>query len=135
MLKAIKHQKYGNKKNAVFLSLLFTIFYLLFSAAFAAAPAGDDTFQLLTNTTTGGDNTGDGGTGSGDDLNYYYVGQSINTSIEIKSGGTTASNIEVDYDTATATANSISNGTYFGSYSGSGISTSEGESFEIPLPQ
>ena len=65
---------------------------------FADAPSGADTFQLLTGTQTGSDNTGDGGTGDGDDLNYYYVGQQFTTTIQIKSGGASSANIWIDYN-------------------------------------
>jgi hypothetical protein len=53
----------------------------------AAAPTGADWFQLLTNQQTGSDNTGDGNTGNGSDLNYYYVGQTFTSVMQIRSTG------------------------------------------------
>ncbi|MCB9798286.1 fibronectin type III domain-containing protein [Candidatus Nomurabacteria bacterium] len=87
----------------------------------AGNPSGADTFELTTNLTTGSDNTGDGGTGDGDDLNYYYVGQSFVTTIAIKSGGTTAANIWIDYNSTTSTAASITDGNFFNTWSGQTI--------------
>jgi len=91
------------------------------SILYAAAPSGDDTFQLLASPSTGSDNTGDGGTGLAADLNYFYVGQSFSTFIEIVSGGTTSSNIWVDYLSDMITANNLSNGTFFNTWSGQNI--------------
>lgn len=92
---------------------------------FAGSPSGADTFQLLTSPTTGGDNTGDGGTGVAADFNYYYVGQTFTTSIEILSGGTTASNIWIDYDSSLVTASNLLTGTYFNIWSGQTINATE----------
>lgn len=86
--------------------------------AIAAAPTGADTFQLLTGTVTGSDNTGDGGTGLNADLNYYYVGQSFTTTMEIKSGGTDAANIWIDHDTTNVTPSALTDGTYYPIYAG-----------------
>lgn len=101
-------------------TLAMTTGFLAFPVA-AAAPSGADTFQLLAAPSTGADNTGDGGSGSTEDLNYYYVGQSFDTTIEIKSGGTDAANIWIDYDTDVSTASGLTDGTYFPSYSGQTI--------------
>lgn len=94
-------------------SLLGYVGYVL-----AGSPSGADTFELTTNLTTGADNTGDGGTGDGDDINYYYVGQSFTTTVSIKSGGTTAANIWIDYNSTTSTAANITNGNFFNTWSG-----------------
>jgi len=110
------------KKNIYFLGAVLS-FFAFFSYAFAGAPSGADTFQLLTSVATGGDNTGDGGTGNVADYNYYYVGQSFITTIQIVSGGTTASNIWIDYDSVSTTASNITNGTYFNTWSGQTINT------------
>jgi len=99
-------------------------FFAFSSYVFAETPSGADTFQLLTSVVTGGDNTGDGGTGDVDDYNYYYVGQSFVTTVQIKSGGTTASNIWIDYDSVNTTASNITNGTYFNTWSGQTINAS-----------
>lgn len=84
----------------------------------AAAPSGADTFQLLASPFTGGDNTGDGGTGSLSDLNYYYVGQTFTSTIEIVSGGTDAANVWIDHDTTEVTPSNLLDGSYFTSYAG-----------------
>lgn len=99
------------------------------STVFAGVPSGADTFQLTASPTTGGDNTGDGGTGAANDFNYYYVGQQFTTTFEIKSGGTTASNIWVDYNNSTTTADNLQIGTFFNTWSGQTIDTSEATSF------
>ncbi len=109
--------------------VLIFIAVLMAVVAFAAAPSGADTFQLLASPTTGGDNTGDGGTGNADDFNYYYVGQQFTSTFEIKSGGTTAANIWVDYANATTTADNLQIGTFFNTWDGQTIDTSEPTSF------
>lgn len=88
---------------------------------FSAAPSGSDWFQLLVSTSTGGDNTGDGGTGLNDDLNYYYVGQSVSQTIQINSSGTDAANIWIDYDDTIITPSNLNVGTYFPSWAGQTI--------------
>ncbi len=90
--------------------VLILIAFSLAVVAFAGAPSGADTFELSASPTTGGDNTGDGGTGDANDFNYYYVGQQFTTTFEIKSGGTTAANIWVDYDNSTSTADNLNIG-------------------------
>ncbi len=123
----------GQKKNSnikpftrlsFWISLSFVVCSLSFASASAqaAAPVGADTFELTTSPTTGGDNTGDGGTGVTTDLNYYYVGQSFTTTMRIVSGGTDAANIWVDYNVAKLTASVLTNGTYFPNYAGATIS-------------
>jgi len=112
-----------------FLLVVGVISALAMSTVLAAAPVGDDTFQLLANPTTGADNTGDGGTGLPADLNYYYVGQSFRTTMEIKSPGTTASNIWIDYLTGAATnyvgASSLQTGSYYNTWSNQVIDPDE----------
>lgn len=88
----------------------------------AATPSGTDWFQLLASPFTGGDNTGDGGTGLPADLNYFYVGQAFTTTMQIQSANTNASNIWIDYDTVKVTASNLTTGTYFSSWSGQTIS-------------
>lgn len=120
------------KKHTYFLTLfLIAIIGLGISAGIvlAGAPTGDDTYQLITGTQTGSDDTGDGGTGDGDDLNYYYVGQQFTSTFRIKSGGTTAANIWVDYNNSTTTADNLSTGSYFNTWDGQTIDTSEATSF------
>jgi len=103
--------------------LIFTTIAILAIAipVSAAAPVGVDTFQLHASPFTGGDNTGDGGTGLPADLNYYYVGQTMRTTFEIVSGGTTSSNIWIDYDSGDVTASGLASGTYFNTWSGQTI--------------
>lgn len=95
----------------------------------AASPSGDDYFQLLTNVTTGGDNTGDGGTGDPNDFNYYYVGQSFTTTMQIVTGGASAANIWIDYATGTVSASGLNTGSFFDTWSGQTINTNEPTSF------
>jgi len=85
----------------------------------AAAPTGADWFQLLTNQQTGSDNTGDGNTGNGADLNYYYVGQTFTTVIQVRSTGpgATAANIWVYYPSTTTTASNLTTGSFFNTWS------------------
>ncbi|MFH1286996.1 MAG: hypothetical protein ABII02_04600, partial [Candidatus Magasanikbacteria bacterium] len=104
-------------KITTFLSLI-VLGLFMFQVVYAGTPSGADTFQLLTDKVTGGDNTGDGGTGAPGDLNYYYVGQSFNTTFEIVSGGTSAANIWIDYNSVTTTASNLSTGSYFTTWSG-----------------
>ena len=108
-----------------FLVSLFVFCWLIIPAfvVFAGTPSGVDWFQLITDHQTGSDATGDGGTGDGNDLNYYYVGQTFTGTIQINSDtGSNASNIWIDYDTATATAANITTGSYFANWSGQTIS-------------
>ncbi len=93
--------------------------------AIAAAPTGADWFQLLTNQQTGSDNTGDGNTGNGSDLNYYYVGQTFTSVIQIRSTGpgSSAANIWVDYPSTTTTASNLTTGSFFNTWSGQVVSS------------
>jgi len=119
----MKNSKYNKSlafKNTKLLASVI-VFLSLAIPVSAASPSGADTFQLLANPWTGADNTGDGGTGLPADLNYYYVGQTMQTQMEIKSGGTTSSNIWVDYNSQDATASALTDGSYFNTYSGQTI--------------
>jgi hypothetical protein len=91
----------------------------------AAAPTGADWFQLLTNQQTGSDNTGDGNTGNGSDLNYYYVGQTFTSVMQIRSTGpgSTAANIWIDYPSTTTTASVLTTGSFFNTWSGQVVSS------------
>ncbi len=109
------------------LGLVFVaVFTIQMSKAFAAAPTGADWFQLLTGLVTGGDNTGDGGTGSAADYNYYYVGEVFTTTIQIASGGTTAANIWVDFNNTILTAGTPTTGSYFSSWSNQQVTVVSG---------
>ncbi len=88
----------------------------------AGSPSGADWFEIITSTQTGGDATGDGGTGNPADYNYYYVGQSITQQMRIQSGGTDAANIWVDYDTALMNITNLITGTFFPTWAGQVIS-------------
>jgi cysteine-rich repeat protein len=105
------------------LSIFLTLSMLLSTLPVnAATPSGNNWFQLLASPFTGGDNTGDGGTGNPADLNYYYVGQQYTTTIQIRSQNTNASNIWIDYITSKLSASNLTTGTYFPSWSGQSIS-------------
>ncbi len=97
--------------------LCVALFLGLFNYAQAGTPSGDNWFQLLTSHATGGDNTGDGGSGNPNDYNYYYVGQSFTSTIQINSTGTNASNIWIDYESATTSAANLTTGSYFPTWS------------------
>jgi len=101
--------------------IVFITLGLFVLPAVAAAPSGDDTFQLLASPFTGGDNTGDGGTGLASDLNYYYVGQSFTATMEITSGGADAANIIIDYDDTKSSASDLTDGTFFTNWAGQSI--------------
>lgn len=88
----------------------------------AGSPSGADWFEIITSTQTGGDATGDGGTGNPVDYNYYYVGQSITQQVRIQSDGTDAANIWVDYDTALMNITNLITGTFFPTWAGQVIS-------------
>uniref|UniRef100_A0A7C4M3J6 Fibronectin type-III domain-containing protein n=1 Tax=candidate division CPR3 bacterium TaxID=2268181 RepID=A0A7C4M3J6_UNCC3 len=106
-----------SKKIDTFLVVLFLLigFFSFAGVSLAAEPTGDDWFQLITNRQTGSDNTGDGG-------NYYYVGQTFRTNIQIKSdSGTSASNIWIDYDTGYVSASALLTGSFFPNWSGQTI--------------
>ena len=95
---------------------VFIFSFLSASITLAASPSGDYWFQLLANPFTGGDNTGDGGTGNTNDLNYYYVGQTFLTTIQIQASSTNAANIWIDYQDGTTTASNLMTGTFFPSW-------------------
>jgi hypothetical protein len=101
-------------KKATFCVIALSCLFLLINLqAQAGEPSGSNWFQLLTTITTGGDNTGDGGTGNPDNFNYYYVGQSWTQNIRINSDGTNASNIWIDHDATYVTSSNLNSGTYF----------------------
>lgn len=87
----------------------------------AASPSGSNWFEFRASPFTGGDDTGDGGTGAPSDLNYYYVGQSFTGTMAINSSGTTAANIWVDYDPTITQASNLVDGTYFSDWRGQSI--------------
>lgn len=106
--------------------LLVGIFFVMglsfgVSKVFGAAPTGADWFQLVTGLVTGGDSTGDGGTGNPVNYNYYYVGEQFVTTIQITSGGTDAANIWVDYNNTIVSAGVPATGTYFASWAGQDV--------------
>lgn len=94
--------------------------------AVAAAPSGNHWFQIIAQTYTGSDATGDGGTGDASDFNYYYVGQTFRGTVQIKSTGTTAANIKLTYPTAYLTISNLLAGSYFTEYPSTGQATSSG---------
>jgi|GEM_PF-907967 hypothetical protein len=106
-------------------SFVFVVlsFFLFSSLVYGASPTSNNWFQLLVSPSTGYDETGDGGTGSASDYNYFYVGQTFTTDIQIKSEHTNASNIWIDYDTTVFSSSNITTGTYFSSWSGQTITS------------
>ncbi|MEI7512748.1 MAG: hypothetical protein WCK01_04825 [Candidatus Uhrbacteria bacterium] len=95
----------------------------------AASPSGNDWFQVLANPYTGGDNTGDGGTGLPASLNYYYVGQSFVGTMQINvstPAGSSAANIWLEYPTTTISATGLTTGSYFPTWSGQVVSSTIG---------
>ena len=105
-----------NKNKLLAVKAIIISFVISAGAAFAAGPAGNDWFEFHASPFTGGDDTGDGGTGNTEDLNYYYVGQSFNGAISINSSGTTVSNIWVDYDPQIMQASNLTAGDYFNTW-------------------
>ncbi|MCK5605937.1 hypothetical protein KAR91_28830, partial [Candidatus Pacearchaeota archaeon] len=100
-------------------SLMLATFLFLNSAshfASASVPSGTDWFEIHANPFTGLDDTGDGGTGNVVDLNDFYVGQSFDGNIAIQSGGATAANIWIDYDSQILNIISPLVGDYFESW-------------------
>lgn len=102
--------------------------------SFAAEPSGSDWFEFHANPFTGADETGDGGTGNTADLNYYYVGQSFDTTLAIASSGATAANVWVDYDTQLAQVSDLTTGGYFNSWDGQLIENGRIKSTGFNLP-
>lgn len=109
-------------KNTIFIASITLLSLMIGGFAYAAAPSGADWFQILASPFTGSDNTGDGGTGSASDLNYYYVGQSFTGTMQINSGGADAANIWVDYDTSKVSASSLNTGSFFNQWISQSIS-------------
>jgi len=112
-----------NGRHKLIFFVLIWLFFAIFvisSKSSAGSPSGSNWFQLLTNPYTGGDNTGDGGTGNIDDYNYYYVGQTqtFTATIQIDSTGTNAANIWIDYDPNLLNSANLTNGSYFPQYAG-----------------
>ncbi len=68
-----------NKLTGFRLISLLTLVAVLMSSASvdrmtqAAEPTGADWFEFRADPFTGGDDTGDGGSGSASDFNYFYV--------------------------------------------------------------
>jgi len=118
-MKFEKFSKVGLVAVLAIVAIFFTV-----TNGYAATPSGDEWFQLRASPFTGGDNTGDGGTGLPGDLNYFYVGQTFTSNIEIQAAapGTNAANIWIDYNTLKVTASGLSTGTYYPSWSGQTIS-------------
>ncbi len=85
------------------------------SLALAAIPQGNDWFEIYSDPFTGRDNSGDAGTGNHEDLNYYYVGQTFNSTVAIRSNGTSAANLWLDYDPTVVLPSAIAAGAYFNS--------------------
>lgn len=118
-------------KKAVSFWLIFVFLLCSASPVFAGSPSGTNWFQLLASPYTGGDNTGDGGTGLPANYNYYYVGQTWTETIQISSDNTNASNIWIDYDGQYAGYSNLLTGTYFANWSGQTVTTTGGTNYRI----
>ena len=96
----------------------------------AAAPSGNFWFQFFTQTQTGSDNTGDGGTGSPTDYNYYYVGQSVTFRTDVSIGAGYPSNTAdfiVNYDKNILSGSSLSPLSAYQNWIGVGIDNAIGK--------
>lgn len=123
-----------SKKTALFVGIIVGLALFIFIApAKSATPSGTNWFQLLASPYTGSDNTGDGGTGSADDLNYYYIGQTWTKTIQITSDHTNASNIWIDYDGQYVSTTGLSTGTYFPSWTGVTTTLISGTDYRIKM--
>ncbi len=118
------------RKISYFVIAIFCLFFIALPVM-AGSPSGNDWFQLLASPYTGADNTGDGGSGSGDDLNYYYVGQTWTQAIQIRSDNTDAANIWLEHDALYTTSSNLLTGTYFPNWSGQTVSVISGTNFRI----
>lgn len=111
-------------KGASLLGLLGFAF-----TAQAASPAGQDWFQIFANPFTGNDDSGDGGTGNPNDLNYYYVGQTFDGYMEINvdsPSGSNASNIWIDYPKTKISPYSLMTGSFYTNWAGQVVSSTIG---------
>jgi hypothetical protein len=99
--------------SALLAALVFVPMIASDSFVSAAAPQGNDWFEIHADPFTGKDDSGDGGTGNPADFNYFYVGQTFTANTAIKSNGTTAANIWVDFDSILAQLSNLSSGNYF----------------------
>jgi len=121
------------KKMALSAGIIVCLALLCATAVKAATPSGTNWFQLTASPYTGSDNTGDGGTGSADDLNYYYVGQTWTETIQISSDHTSASNIWIDYDGQYVSTTGLSTGVYFTSWTGVTTTIISGTNYRIRM--
>jgi len=105
--------------RVILFSLILTAAVTITTAVFAGEPSGNNYFQLLlpAGLDTGGDRSGDGGSGNPNDYNYFYVGQTFTTDIQIVSEHTNSANIWVDYNTSTFSATNLTTGSYFPTWS------------------
>ena len=87
----------------------------------AAASQGNNWFEIHSDPFTGKDDSGDGGTGNPADFNYYYVGQTFTANTAIKSTGTNASNMWVDFDPTLIQPSNLTAGSYFNNSAGLSI--------------
>lgn len=117
---------WSKKKKIKLLAILFIFsFVFVVVSVMAASPTGNDNFELTASPFTGGDNTGDGGTGAMSDLNYYYVGQNFTANMRITAGSASGSNgadLWIDYSTTNITASSLTTGSFYGNWTGQSIS-------------
>jgi len=114
-------QKQNRKSSAIrILTILLAVLAFVPMAVWdsfvsAAAPQGNDWFEIHADPFTGKDDTGDGGTGNPADYNYFYMGQTFTANISIKSNGATAANMWLDFDPTLAQSSSLVGGSYFNS--------------------
>ena len=134
------YRKTGKSAGKKILSLMTAVLTFVSSApvsVFASEPTGNDWFQIHATPFTGTDDTGDGGTGNTNDLNYYYVGQTFAGGIEINSAGTTAANIWIDYDPLLMQASAPATGSYFNNWKNqsSGVNRIKSTGYNLPVTQ
>jgi hypothetical protein len=118
MHKQKRHSQGARILSALLAVLAFVPTFGRDSFVLAVAPQGNDWFELRSDPFTGKDDSGDGGTGNPADFNYYYVGQTFTANTSIKSNGTTAANMWIDFDPTLAQPNTLTAGNYFSKSAG-----------------
>jgi hypothetical protein len=113
MQKQNRHPSATRLLSALLAVLVFMPLIVWHGFVSAASPSGNNWFEIHSDPFTGKDDSGDGGTGNPADFNYFYVGQTFTANTSIKSIGTNAANMWVDYDPALIQPNNLGAGTYY----------------------